>query len=112
MESDWYRIESIEELEHFIRGGWTNFTLRPLGSTMWIYINEELFDKGEACLALPGFQKKRQPNWMAFKEFYDSLRVGRQVCVPGPLTAHDHAQLEIGRIKTLNRKACASTILT
>lgn len=112
MDTCWHRIQSSEELEHFVRGGWTNFTLRPHGSSMWIYMDETLFDRGQACLSLPGFEKKRPPNWMLFKEFFTSMRFGRQVCVPGPLTAHDQAQLEMGRIKTFNRKVAADSILT
>jgi hypothetical protein len=94
----WHRIKDEHQLEDLIRGGWTDFTLRPYGPTIWIYINEELFDKREACLALPGFQQKGSPSWHMFRELLTDVRFNR-ACVPGPLTAHEIAQLEIGKAK-------------
>jgi hypothetical protein len=91
----WYRIKDEKELEAFILAGWTNFTLRPNGSTEWVYINESLLDKGKAQLSLPGFKKKRPPNWVIFRDLLTAIRF-HQVCVPGPLSAHEKAQLAMG----------------
>lgn len=95
---EWHRVENEEQLEDLIRGGYTNFTLRPYGATVYVYITEELFDRGEACLSLPGFELKRPPNWFLFRELLTDVKFNR-VCIPGPLTAHELAIMELGKTK-------------
>ncbi len=98
----YHRIYSEEELEHFIRGGWENFILRPFGERMFIHITEELFDEGLAQLSLYDFKGFKPPNWTIFRELLTAAK-RHQVCVPGPLTAHDKAQLTVGILKCANK---------
>jgi hypothetical protein len=102
---EWYRIDSEEEFEYFIRGGWTNFIIRPYGDTMWVYINEDLFNRQRACLSLPNFRQKGSPSWNLFREIADCAH-REHICVPGPLSAHDLAQLEVGKNKCKNVSNC------
>jgi hypothetical protein len=97
-----HRLHSCEELEQFVRGGWENFTVRPHGSTEWIHITEELFDKGIAELSRSNFKDHLPATWYTFRDLMTAAS-RNQVCVPGSLTAHDKAQLAIGIIKCLDR---------
>lgn len=93
----WHRIETETEVEDFIRAGWTNFTLRPYGSTEWIYVDVKLMEKELAQLCLHGFGIRRPPNPYIFRDLMTGARLG-QACVPGPLSAHEQAMLAAARV--------------
>lgn len=97
----WHRIKSEVELELFILAGWTNFTLKPFGSVEYIYINPFFLSKQVACLAARGFHTLSEPHWTIYRDLFTGVAHER-VCVPGPLTAHDKAQLMSGREKLIS----------
>lgn len=39
----WHRIESEAELKALIWAGWTDFTVRPGGTTEWVQCTKELW---------------------------------------------------------------------
>ncbi len=89
----WHTVWNEDELEAFISAGWTQFTLRPDGSAMGVFITPDMYKRHVARLATPSFSKiSDRDTWQMFRELMTGLRYG-QVRVPGPLTAHDLATL-------------------
>jgi len=95
----WHRVTSEEQLEHLVRGGWEEFTLRPNGAWMAIWMNEDLFNRQLACLCTTNFKNRMPPNWTMFREIMIAVRL-HQVCVPGPLSSHELAFLAVGENKS------------
>ena len=106
----WHRITSEEELEYFVRGGWTEFTVRPNGSIEYVFLNEDLFNRQLAQLCTTGFKRKWHPGWVTFRDIVYATKHG-QVCVPGPLSAHEMAMVEVGKQKSKNRSTPSKRLM-
>lgn len=89
----WHTVKDEAELKKLVKAGYHRFTLRPNGSTMWAFMNENMLKKEIACLALPGFVELRPPSWQLFREIVTGLKYG-WTCVPGPFTATELAEIE------------------